>query len=158
MFNLKMPKIELPNYKPRDVVSAVQIHFVTKDDNYCYIHYFLKTGGVRVIVNSLEYYEKNQPEEGGYFIQHEDGNDSYLPTNIFNSLYEQQIEEEPKTVTGYERIGHIPPGEKIIGITSHDGRLVAATDKNVYAMDEGVFKPLQFDFVQPPEKDHKVSL
>lgn len=87
----------LPVYKCTRVVQAFKIYsinfyindLILQDENYYYS-----------VTVSFDYYNKYSPKEGGYYIRHEDGYESYSPAKAFEEGYilETHIPLESKAI------------------------------------------------------------
>lgn len=80
-----MDKIELPKYKSHKEVYAIKINKISTsslNENICDIE--TELGVIKV---SKQFIIKHDPKIGGYYVQYQDGYESYSPASAFEEGY-----------------------------------------------------------------------
>lgn len=75
--------MELPKYKCHKEVRALKIVSISTT-SFKTVNLFF---GVTDLSVSAEWFNKNKPEVGGYYVVYEDGYKSYSPAEAFESGY-----------------------------------------------------------------------
>lgn len=99
--------VVLEQYQSHKVVSAAKITAVLP----CAEQWLLTLGDLGELSVSLGYVAKHQPAVGGYYVQYEDGYESFSPADAFELGYEkvkgcepEEAPEQPSTLeTAYAR-------------------------------------------------------
>lgn len=77
--------IELPRYQCHKQVWALKIKHVFKTERGCEMHF--EEEHYAPIEMPAAWYEKHDPQPGGYFVWYEDGYKSYSPGDVFEAGY-----------------------------------------------------------------------
>lgn len=76
---------EMPQYQCHKKVWALKIQSVRGGDTKVHLHFEDKRYAPRPV--SWEWANKFDPQAGGYFVQYEDGYESYSPAKAFEEGY-----------------------------------------------------------------------
>lgn len=82
----------MQQYKSHKTVKAGKITAISRIvKNSVYQHGWLTLEDGRQVSLGQPYFDKHNPEVGGYFVQYEDGYKSYAPAAVFESNYSQNV-------------------------------------------------------------------
>ena len=85
--------IQLPRYKCHNEVGAAKIERIWFDGIESKILIELVGFRYATIELSQEFFNKHRPRPGGYFVQYDDGYQSFSPADAFESGYTLALEE-----------------------------------------------------------------
>lgn len=77
---------QLPRYRCHKIVWALKIKSVSLDDGKKVV-LTPEEKGYEPLILPAEYYEKHYPVAGGYYVQYEDGYQSFSPPDAFEKGY-----------------------------------------------------------------------
>ena len=87
----------MQQYKSHKTVKAGKITAISRIvKNSVYQHGWLTLEDGRQVSLGQPYFDKHNPEVGGYFVQHEDGYQSFSPAAVFELGY-TQVNNVPRT-------------------------------------------------------------
>jgi len=90
---MTISKIQLPRYKCHEEVTAAKIERIWFDGIESKILIELVGFRYATIELSQEFFNKHRPRPGGYFVQYDDGYQSFSPADAFESGYTLGLEE-----------------------------------------------------------------